>query len=339
MGAEAVIRALFIAICAAASVAHAADVVNCAIRPGTLCVEANLEAAQLAGADLALADFSRSNLRGADLRGANLRNADLDATRLERADLSDAVLEEADLTGADLRDANLRRARLANANLSGADLRGAHLDEADLRGADLRGALFDAAQLRNADTDGCLGCPAAVSRAAELIGASVVNRRGERLAELKELILDLRTGRVHAAVLELGGMLGVGETQYAVHARRLAVQGDKLVLDADRETLRSAADLEESRWPPMDASPSSGLMRATELIGREVRDPRDQEAGEVKDVVVSLVDGRIRHYFVEHDGRQARIKPDAVSLTHRGELELKKSLIELARRRSAALEK
>lgn len=49
------------------------------------------------------------------------------------------------------------------------------------------------------------GEPTAVSRAAELIGAPVVNRRGEELAELKELILDLRTGRVHAAVLEFGG--------------------------------------------------------------------------------------------------------------------------------------
>lgn len=173
----------------------------------------------------------------------------------------------------------------------------------------------------------------------ELTGTSVVNRRGEPLGELRELILDLRTGRVHAAVLEFGGVLGVGGNRYAVHARRLAPQGDKLVLDADRETLQDAAGFENSRWPPMEASLRSGLTRARELIGREVLDRRDQEAGEVKDVVVNLADGRIRHYVVERDGRQARIRPGAVSLTRGGALELKTSLDELARRRSAALEK
>src|SRR5688572_8423781 len=84
--------------------AAAADVAaTCPIRPGSLCVEADLQGARLAGADLRMADFSRSNLVAADLSGANLRNADMDFTNLARADLSEAILVSADLTGADLR--------------------------------------------------------------------------------------------------------------------------------------------------------------------------------------------------------------------------------------------
>ena len=55
----------------------------------------------------------RANLQYADLRGANLRGANL---------------QYADLRGANLRDADLRDADLRGANLEGADLRDADLD-------------------------------------------------------------------------------------------------------------------------------------------------------------------------------------------------------------------
>jgi hypothetical protein len=55
----------------------------------------------------------RANLQGADLRGADL----------QRADLEGAYLRDANLQGADLQGAYLR-----NANLQGADLRGARYE-------------------------------------------------------------------------------------------------------------------------------------------------------------------------------------------------------------------
>ena len=97
---------------------------GCPIRPATLCVEFNLEHAQLARADLSQAALSRANLSGADLQGADLRHADLD--------------------GANLRDA---------------DLTGAVLRNAQLQGADLTGAVLDGASFESAKTDGCRGCP------------------------------------------------------------------------------------------------------------------------------------------------------------------------------------
>ena len=71
----------------------------------------------------------------ADLRGANLDGADLYG-----ANLCGANLDGADLYGADLCGANLDGADLYGANLCGADLRGAYVRGAYLRGADLRGA-------------------------------------------------------------------------------------------------------------------------------------------------------------------------------------------------------
>lgn len=118
-------------------------VFECPIRPGALCVEANLPGAKLAGADLRMADFSRANLRGADLSGANLRDADMERVDLRGANLSGADLSDTDLANADLRDA---------------DLRGATLAGTDLRDADLRGARFDREALKDAYTRGCAGC-------------------------------------------------------------------------------------------------------------------------------------------------------------------------------------
>ena len=62
----------------------------------------------------------RANLQGANLWGA---------------DLQDANLQDANLWGADLQGANLWGANLQGANLCGADLRGANLQDANLCGA------------------------------------------------------------------------------------------------------------------------------------------------------------------------------------------------------------
>ncbi len=74
----------------------------------------------------------RANLENADLRGADLVLANLKDANLFSADLEGANLLYADLEGADLRDANLKGASLRKADLFGADLRGANLIDANL---------------------------------------------------------------------------------------------------------------------------------------------------------------------------------------------------------------
>jgi hypothetical protein len=82
------------------------------------------------------------HLEGADLQGAQLAGANLRLAHLERADLREAHLEQADLiltqlAGADLHEAHLEQASLDRACLEGANLFYAHLEGADLRLASL----------------------------------------------------------------------------------------------------------------------------------------------------------------------------------------------------------
>ena len=75
--------------------------------------------------------------------GADLCSADLDGANLRGADLDGADLCHANLFGADLRGANLRGANLCHANLFGADLRSANLRGANLDGATWQGLRID----------------------------------------------------------------------------------------------------------------------------------------------------------------------------------------------------
>ena len=86
-------------------------------------------------ADLQCADLQGANLRGADLQCANLQCANLQGANLRGADLQCADLQGANLQGADLQCANLQGANLRGANLQGANLQGANLQGANLQGA------------------------------------------------------------------------------------------------------------------------------------------------------------------------------------------------------------
>ena len=47
-------------------------------------------------------------------------------------------------------------------------------------------------------------------------GDKVVNRQGEDLGDIKDLMIDVDSGRVAYAVLEFGGFLGLGSKLFAV---------------------------------------------------------------------------------------------------------------------------
>ena len=55
-----------------------------------------------------------------------------------------------------------------------------------------------------------------VLSATAVIGDSVVNRAGESLGKIEELMLDLEKGRVAYAILSFGGFMGMGEKLFAV---------------------------------------------------------------------------------------------------------------------------
>jgi len=82
----------------------------------------------------------------------------------------------------------------------------------------------------------------AVLSASTLMGDSVVNREGDDLGGLEELMIDLIGGRIAYAVLSFGGFLGLGEKLFAIPWDALALdqEEERLILDVDEEMLEDA---------------------------------------------------------------------------------------------------
>lgn len=86
-----------------------------------------------------------------------------------------------------------------------------------------------------------------------LIANGVYNVEGEDLGAIKEIMLDMRTGRVSYAVLSFGGFLGVGDKLFAVpwDALKLDTLNKRFVLDVQRERLATAPGFDRHHWPDM----------------------------------------------------------------------------------------
>ena len=79
--------------------------------------------------------------------------------------------------------------------------------------------------------------------ASDLIGADINNANGEKIAAVKDLIIDLRAGRVVALIIGGGGFLGIGEAQNAVPPAAVSLVSDDtttLRINATRDTLRKS---------------------------------------------------------------------------------------------------
>src|SRR5687768_12965023 len=75
------------------------------------------------------------------------------------------------------------------------------------------------------------------NKASGIIGMEVRNKENQKLGEVKDLVMDINTGRLSYAVLSVGGFLGVGEKLIALPPGALKVAGDYLLLDADKSKI------------------------------------------------------------------------------------------------------
>jgi hypothetical protein len=96
-------------------------------------------------------------------------------------------------------------------------------------------------------------CYRRVLSASTLTSDSVKNRADEDLGKIKELMIDIPSGRVAYAVLSFGGFLGMGDKLFAVPWDALTLDEDRkcFVLDADKAKLEVAPGFYKDNWPDM----------------------------------------------------------------------------------------
>jgi sporulation protein YlmC with PRC-barrel domain len=92
-----------------------------------------------------------------------------------------------------------------------------------------------------------------VMAAATLDGNRVISSDGEDIGKIKDIMLDVRSGRVAYAVLSSGGFLGIGDKLLAIpwQALTLDTQQKCFVLNMIAERVKNAPGFDKDHWPSM----------------------------------------------------------------------------------------
>ena len=97
-----------------------------------------------------------------------------------------------------------------------------------------------------------------------LIGDDVYNHSDEELGDIKEIMLDMRTGQIAYAVLSFGGILGMGDKLFAVPWERLTLDtvNKRFLLNVDKDLLKNAPGFDKNNWPDMGSEAWNQQMEA-----------------------------------------------------------------------------
>lgn len=90
-------------------------------------------------------------------------------------------------------------------------------------------------------------------KASSIIGTDVVNPKGDNLGDVKEVVIDPRTGKIAYAVVSFGGFLTMGEKLFAIPFSALEYNHaeNEYVLDVSKEKLEAAPGFDADKWPTM----------------------------------------------------------------------------------------
>lgn len=117
---------------------------------------------------------------------------------------------------------------------------------------------------------------AAAWRASEVIGQNVKNAGDETIGEVEDLLVDMKTGTVHAVVISSGGFLGMADALSAVpvSALRFDVAAKAFKTKLTKEQLGKAPQFKSTAWPEYGDVTSTEAMRSyRDSIGGDVTEP------------------------------------------------------------------
>jgi sporulation protein YlmC with PRC-barrel domain len=87
--------------------------------------------------------------------------------------------------------------------------------------------------------------------ASSIEGDKVVNPGGEHLGEIKDIMLDMESGKIDYFVIEFGGFLGLGVKYFAIpfELLKLDAPNKRFIFEQAREILEKAPGFDMDHWP------------------------------------------------------------------------------------------
>jgi len=92
-------------------------------------------------------------------------------------------------------------------------------------------------------------------------GTTVYNREGEKLGSIYNFMVDKRSGKAEYAVLQFGGLLGIGSDYYPLPWDVLTYDTDQggYVVSLDKAVLEKAPRYSSGNEPPFDREYGRGV--------------------------------------------------------------------------------
>ena len=92
-----------------------------------------------------------------------------------------------------------------------------------------------------------------VLKASQLMGMKVEGTDGKKLGKIRDLVIDPDDGSIDYAVLDFGGIAGIGDKYFAVPWDALEWTADKknLMLDVTKKDLKQAPGFDKNNWPDL----------------------------------------------------------------------------------------
>ncbi|MES2920599.1 MAG: PRC-barrel domain-containing protein [Verrucomicrobiota bacterium] len=134
-------------------------------------------------------------------------------------------------------------------------------------------------------------------RASQVMGLNVKNAGDETIGEVKDLVLDLKSGDVLAVVISSGGFLGMADTLSAVPVSVLRYDANTKAFKTKltKEQLGKAPNFKSTAWPDYnDAVNTDALRSYRDSIGGDVTAPDNtaqNEKAKNKDVMIPTDQG------------------------------------------------
>jgi sporulation protein YlmC with PRC-barrel domain len=87
--------------------------------------------------------------------------------------------------------------------------------------------------------------------ASSIAGDKVFNPANEHLGVVKDIMIDLTTGRIDYFIIEFGGFLGIGIKYFAIPFDLLKVDAEnkRFIFDQPKEALEKAPGFDMDHWP------------------------------------------------------------------------------------------
>lgn len=131
------------------------------------------------------------------------------------------------------------------------------------------------------------------NKASSIIGMKVVNRQNQDLGKIKDIVVDLESGKVAYVVLGSGGFFGAGGRLVAVPVAALTPRDGQVgfIIDAEKSRLEEAQGFSDQDWPAIDAASNAtvGLQPDPERMsegsdrGRALDSSGNPRRGDAKD--------------------------------------------------------